>query len=756
MKKFYFLLMMVMVSCSVFGQLYWNTNGAAANWTDANWSATGSAPFTTAWTNNSNTVFAANSAVNWITNTQIGNINVTGANTTVTITPTGTLSTNGNVRTLDIATGSTLDFAGQGISTTAGTGFIKNGTGVLGTGTGAFTGGFTLNAGTVIARGQTGMGSGGTNTLTLNGGAVASNLTRSFDATRFPGGIVIGGNVQFGELATVVALASSTANLSFANDVSLGSSVRFLAIGNNGTNTFSGVISGTGTAGITVVANPGASGSIILTGQNTYSGITVVSSGTLQLNRTGGTTLPVANNASIMGGGTLRISSNQILNNLTLETLGILTVDAGATLTINGTFNHNGGNITGTGTIAYGPLGILSYGAATMQTTTSMEYPAVNVPNSVIINNASDVNLHATRTLVSLTFTNGHLILGTNNLIVSILGSISGASSSRYIVTNNTGALVINGIDNNNFTFPVGPNTTLYHPVTINNTGTPDDFSVNLSTASAPACLPAVASVTETWNISEGTPLGSNCTLTFNYSGAATGGSYSSSGAQIVHCTGTTADYHNGSVTGSVATGSGFTTFSPFGITNNPTVLPVNFSIIKASQQTGGIKVEWSNLTETDLLSYSIDRSADGTSFTSIGTANARQNNGGKADYTFFDATAVDGIYFYRINAKETNGNSKYSSIVRVNTKASKTDISIYPNPATGNQISFQAIALPKGQYTVRVSNAYGQQVYSKLLLHNGGAVTEALQLPATIKSGMYNLQLTGGEVNLTKTFILR
>jgi autotransporter passenger strand-loop-strand repeat protein len=52
----------------------------------------------------------------------------------------------------------------------------------------------------------------------------------------------------------------------------------------------------------------------------------------------GGTTLPSTNNV-VVNNGTLRISSNQTLNNLTVASGATLIVDAGVTLTINGIYS---------------------------------------------------------------------------------------------------------------------------------------------------------------------------------------------------------------------------------------------------------------------------------------------------------------------------------------------------------------------------------------------------------------------------------
>jgi autotransporter-associated beta strand protein len=185
----------------------------------------------------------------------VGNVTVAN-NVTVTFASVGsTFATSGSVRTIDVGSGATLDFSSQAISTAAGTGFIKTGPGVLALAGGTYPGGFTLNDGAVVARGTTALGSGTGNSLALNGGTLTANASRSFDNTRFPAGITVGGNVQLGAFPAAVTLSLGTAGISLANNVSLGGGRRTLTIGNTGTHVMSGVISN---GSLTFASVPGA------------------------------------------------------------------------------------------------------------------------------------------------------------------------------------------------------------------------------------------------------------------------------------------------------------------------------------------------------------------------------------------------------------------------------------------------------------------------------------------------------------------
>lgn len=289
---------------SVQAQSYTSTSDTGS-WNTSRWNnSSDAAPYTSSYT--------ANRAVSFTSGTysfagmggaiNVGNITVASGVTVNFTAAGGTFQTAGLVRTINVGSGGTLDFSTQVISAAAGTGFIKNGAGVLALAGNTFAGGFTLNAGTVIMRATDAMGGGATNVLTLNGGVVASNASRSMSNAQYGGGIVIGGNVQFGEMAANVALASDTANLSFANNVSLGNATRTLTLGNGGTVTFSAIISNTATNGLTFAANANATGRFDITGTaNTFTGDLRITGGEVRFSADG--SLGNVNNNIIIDGG---------------------------------------------------------------------------------------------------------------------------------------------------------------------------------------------------------------------------------------------------------------------------------------------------------------------------------------------------------------------------------------------------------------------------------------------------------------------
>ncbi|MEI8117454.1 MAG: YDG domain-containing protein, partial [Flavobacteriia bacterium] len=339
-------------------QSYTSTSAATA-WSASRWNSTDAAPYTSVYTANNAVSFTSGTYTfaGMGATTNVGNVTVASGVTVNFASIGSTFATNGAVRTFDIGSGGLFDFNSQTISAVAGTGFIKTGAGVFATGScGVLTGGFTLNNGTVIIRGTTGLGNGTGSFLTLNGGTVASNATRSIDNTRLPVGITIGGNVQFGEMSTVVSLAHSTADLSFANNISLGSSLRTLTLGNGGITTFSGVISGSG--GLIFAANVNGTGSFALATNNTYTGKTQLTGGIVS-----------GSGESIFGGNPGSFVADQItFNGGTLSAAGNIGFSSNRGITFTGSSNtiNTNANIVTLTNVATGAGGYTKTGSGSL------------------------------------------------------------------------------------------------------------------------------------------------------------------------------------------------------------------------------------------------------------------------------------------------------------------------------------------------------------------------------------------------------
>ena len=147
---------------------------------------------------------------------------------------------------------------------------------------------------------------------------------------------------------------------------------------------------------------------------------------------------------------------------------------------------------------------------------------------------------------------------------------------------------------------------------------------------------------------------------------------------------------------------------------------------------------------------YEVERSANGQQFLKAGSVQAKGNNSIVLNYGWFDANPLNGVNYYRIRSVEKTGQVSYSAVVKVNISTGRSEIIFYPNPVIGNVIRLQLNYLKPGNYTISLTNTMGQQVFKKLILHNGGSAFQTIPIN-NLPGGIYQLNIAGGGISFTK-----
>jgi hypothetical protein len=183
--------------------------------------------------------------------------------------------------------------------------------------------------------------------------------------------------------------------------------------------------------------------------------------------------------------------------------------------------------------------------------------------------------------------------------------------------------------------------------------------------------------------------------------------------------------------------------------------LPVRFAGATANVVSEGVKIDWSVATETDILNYEIQRSTNGRDFEVIRSLPSRGNSSTLVMYSAIDNNPRTGVNYYRIKGLGKDGDITYTSILKVNLSNTKADVNVAPNPVRNNDLKVQLSDLAKGTYSLKVYNNVGQVVFSSPLSTEGGSLVRSFKLPVTVGSGIYTLQLTGNDINITKKIVI-
>ena len=360
-----------------------------------------------------------------------------------------------------VDTARTLTFQQAIGEISAGSGFTKTGAGILRLdGTNTFSGGISVNAGRLQV---TNSGALGTGTTTLNGTGVELRqaITVGMNNTN---AIIISDTGDDKTIGSAVTGSGTFSGNITVNETTSGNFLLNPLVGS--TLVFTGDIGGSGGAGVKKIG----SGIVVLSGNNSYTGDTVINVGTLKA----GSATALSNgagkgNLSITGGtfdlngyiitaNALSGSTGQIVNDAS-STTGTLTVGAAdATgLTLSSTIKDNSG--TG-GTLALTKIGTGAQtlsGNNTYSGGTKVQNGSLRVSSNTALGTGS-VSVEGTGAELRMTTTNG--IDVANNITISDTGD---AKSIASFATTGTfsGTIAINESTAGNFSVQSGTGSSL-------------------------------------------------------------------------------------------------------------------------------------------------------------------------------------------------------------------------------------------------------------------------------------------------------
>lgn len=188
--------------------------------------------------------------------------------------------------------------------------------------------------------------------------------------------------------------------------------------------------------------------------------------------------------------------------------------------------------------------------------------------------------------------------------------------------------------------------------------------------------------------------------------------------------------------------------------------LPVRFAFVRGALLGETATISWSNLTETNIAGYSIERSVQPNEWQVIGTVTPTLNDGTRADYDFQTLQSEESV-FYRIMATELDGGFLFSQVIVLKRNAPTNEpeennsiLTVYPNPVTGNQFAFRLTNADKGRYISFIVTPDGKQVKQKMIEHEGGDLRKEILLDG-ILPGIYKLVIRGANRRYSKTILI-
>ncbi len=177
-------------------------------------------------------------------------------------------------------------------------------------------------------------------------------------------------------------------------------------------------------------------------------------------------------------------------------------------------------------------------------------------------------------------------------------------------------------------------------------------------------------------------------------------------------------------------------------------VLPIKLIYFYVYHNGNNVVIKWQTASEENNDYFTIERSADGVNFKTIGTITGAGNSYASINYSFTDKNPVYGISYYRLKQTDYNGVFKVFNVVSVS-YLNKSSIKIGPNPAT-KELNI-IIDGDMGTGIVKLYNTTGA-IVKRVELTSSYAKLNINDLPV----GNYMVVISANDYNFTKMVIVQ
>lgn len=190
----------------------------------------------------------------------------------------------------------------------------------------------------------------------------------------------------------------------------------------------------------------------------------------------------------------------------------------------------------------------------------------------------------------------------------------------------------------------------------------------------------------------------------------------------------------NGTVT---VTGTGCSNWQGPGNCNDNITLPIELISFVAESATDGVKLTWKTATELNNNFFSIERSADGTTYTTVTTVSGKGTTKTVSSYEYTDTEPLSGRSYYRLSQTDFDGKMEVFNPVAVDfTGTAKSTISVYPNPVKGSTVNVRFSDPKEG--SIEIVDGRGNKVLSEAV--DGFSDNAQLTLNTNLQPGIYYL----------------
>ena len=179
-------------------------------------------------------------------------------------------------------------------------------------------------------------------------------------------------------------------------------------------------------------------------------------------------------------------------------------------------------------------------------------------------------------------------------------------------------------------------------------------------------------------------------------------------------------------------------------------ILPLTLISFEAEQSGLYPVLKWLTAKEENTKIFELQRSMNGSSFSSIATVAAAGNSSINNRYSYRDTVSTAAVYYYRLKMIDIDSRFTYSKVVSVSIKELKAPFRVFPNPADAFVIAKHP---PSKNYAdIKLIDMAGRVIQTSAVKRN--ALQTDIDLTSVMK-GTYKLVWSDGERSESQTLVI-
>lgn len=161
---------------------------------------------------------------------------------------------------------------------------------------------------------------------------------------------------------------------------------------------------------------------------------------------------------------------------------------------------------------------------------------------------------------------------------------------------------------------------------------------------------------------------------------------------------------------------TGFSGFFAYAVDNS--ALPVLLADFNAEVLEENVQLSWQTTEELNASHFDIERSDNGTSWTTIGQLKADGNRTTLQEYQYLDRSPLSGINYYRLKTVDLDDSFAYSRMVSARLAEPTETVVVYPTIVESGRVTVRVSG--DGHRTTKMMDLNGREMVLRVLDHSG------------------------------------